>query len=741
MDASDVAKTGLAGARRVSIRAYAWAVGMVVLATMARAALDSILTKDALFITYFPVVAIAGMLGGGRAGVLATVLSALAAMWFIVPHGSFRVNPSADISLALFVAGGFLISAMAGMLGRSRRRETTALHEKDMLAAERKLEEQMRLQSAALEAAANGIAITDRNGNILWVNPAFEQLTGHTRAECIGKNPKILRSGKQGKEFFQRMWDTILTGKVWHGELVNQRKDGTLYDEEMTITPVCDPTGQISHFIAIKQDISQRKRAEEAHRYSERRLQRAFDIETVGVLFFREDGVITEGNKAFFQMTGYTPPDLEQDKLRWNTLAAPESVARSLEAIEEFKAKGRVTPFEKVLLRKDGTRCWVLFSCTRVGEEEGVAFIIDVNAQKEVEHRLSRNEQRYRLLFDRNPDGVFAMDETGRFKEANQACETISGYPVLELLGKTFMDLCAPDRLRDTVQNFREKLLHRTFTQMETAIIRKDGRRLEIWVAAQPVVVEGKLISVYCTVKDITQRKRFEAELERLVTDRTRELRETNEQLNAFCYSIAHDLKAPLRAQAAFAAILEQDYGPVLGQEGSRHARRIVEAAERQSRLVSDLLSHMSLGRTDLPLTPVDLATIVEQARTDLVLEVQQKQAEVQIGPLNGHVLANAASLHLVIVNLLSNALKFVAPGVRPQVRVWAEALSPAEGRGASKGNARIRLWVQDNGISIPPDQVSKIFGVFQRLHTTSGYPGTGIGLAIVKKAVERMGG
>ncbi len=136
---------------------------------------------------------------------------------------------------------------------------------------QKRAEAHLRLQSTALEAAANGIVITDREGTILWVNPAFTHLTGYTADESIGKNPRFLKSGKQDVAFYQRMWETILAGQVWHGEIVNRRKDGSLYTEEATITPLRDALGEINHFIAIKQDITYRKRAEEALREADRR--------------------------------------------------------------------------------------------------------------------------------------------------------------------------------------------------------------------------------------------------------------------------------------------------------------------------------------------------------------------------------------------------------------------------------------------------------------------------------------
>jgi PAS domain S-box-containing protein len=126
----------------------------------------------------------------------------------------------------------------------------------------KRAEEELRLRGAALEAAANGIIITDQQGNIQWSNPAFSQMTGYGSREVLGQNPRLLKSGQQSPEFYRHLWETILSGQVWRGEIVDRRKDASLYVEEMTIAPVLNEPGEITHFVAVKQDVTDRKRAE-----------------------------------------------------------------------------------------------------------------------------------------------------------------------------------------------------------------------------------------------------------------------------------------------------------------------------------------------------------------------------------------------------------------------------------------------------------------------------------------------
>jgi signal transduction histidine kinase len=266
--------------------------------------------------------------------------------------------------------------------------------------------------------------------------------------------------------------------------------------------------------------------------------------------------------------------------------------------------------------------------------------------------------------------------------------------------------------------------------ETEYRVQHRDGRWIHVSDKGRVLYESARPVRCVGAVVDITPRREFLAQLEARVAERTRSLQETTRQLNDFCYSVAHDLKAPLRAQIGFANMLLEEYGPALGPEGAEYVRRIEAAAERQARLVQDLLAHVSVSRVDLPLQPLQIRAAIENARLDLGPDQQPGAQNIEMVDGDVAVLANAASLHLVLTNLLSNALKFVAPGVQPRVRIWIETLPQY-----------VRLWVEDNGIGIPPEHMDRIFGIFQRLHPRDQYPGTGMGLAIVKRAAERMGG
>ncbi|MFN7141515.1 MAG: ATP-binding protein, partial [Limisphaerales bacterium] len=208
------------------------------------------------------------------------------------------------------------------------------------------------------------------------------------------------------------------------------------------------------------------------------------------------------------------------------------------------------------------------------------------------------------------------------------------------------------------------------------------------------------------------------------------DMRRTNLELQNFCYSIAHDLRAPLRAMRGFSIILQQDYSDRLDKEGLEYANRIAHASQRMDRLINDLLDYGRIAHRSLQFERVNLDHCMRQAIGDLWGEIERRGAEVKIQENLGTVSADAAMLQVVFVHLLGNAIKYVERGVTPKVDVSSE-----------ERNGCVRIWVKDNGIGIPPGHFERIFGIFQRLHADDSYSGTGVGLAIVKKATERMGG
>ncbi len=224
--------------------------------------------------------------------------------------------------------------------------------------------------------------------------------------------------------------------------------------------------------------------------------------------------------------------------------------------------------------------------------------------------------------------------------------------------------------------------------------------------------------------------KRQAVELEQRVQERTRELEAANQELDAFSYSISHDLRAPLRAMQGFTEALLEDYGERLDSTGQDYAQRIVAASHRMDALIQDLLAYSRLSRTEVRLDAVKVELVVDDVCGQLATELKDRGAEITVDRPLARVMAHRTVFGQILANLLTNAVKFVSPTTLPRIRIWTDIRSDW-----------VRLWVEDNGIGILPEHRERIFRAFERLHGVEQYPGTGIGLAIVQKGIARLGG
>jgi len=222
----------------------------------------------------------------------------------------------------------------------------------------------------------------------------------------------------------------------------------------------------------------------------------------------------------------------------------------------------------------------------------------------------------------------------------------------------------------------------------------------------------------------------FNSKIEAEVKERTAELSTVNKQMETFCYSMSHDLKAPLRGIQSFSQILVEDHGQNLSDQAKEYMTRIQESASKMNRLVNDLLEYSRVSTAKLPVTPVDLSKVTDEALRLLSSEIQEQGGVVNVEPRLGVVIGHEATLIQVMLNLLGNAVRYGKPGVAPVLNVRSE----------SRAN-RIRIFVQDNGIGIAPEYHRKIFEIFERVPTPKTRESTGVGLAIVAKAIERLGG
>lgn len=359
-------------------------------------------------------------------------------------------------------------------------------------------------------------------------------------------------------------------------------------------------------------------------------------------------------------------------------------------------------------------------------------------AQQEIEDRRKAEraareaEQRFRVLVESVRDyAIMALDAEGRIASWNEGAERILGFAAAEVLGsdsdRFFLD---SDRASGAARAHREAARTRGAATEERWLVRRDAT--QFWASSHTVALvddEGALSGYAWILRDLTDRKRMEEDLERRVEARTMELNEAVHELEAFSYSVSHDLRAPLRTIRGFTDMALDEAGPRLNEDERGYLERVRRAAARLDRLIADLLAYTRVSKTRVELRPVSLQSLVTDLQREHP-EFQLPRADVQIVGTLDPVIGNEAYLTQCLTNLLGNAVKFVREGERAKVRLWSE-----------RRDGVVRLHVRDHGIGIPGDQVHKAFEIFERLHADSSYEGTGVGLAIVRRAVQRMHG
>jgi PAS domain S-box-containing protein len=527
--------------------------------------------------------------------------------------------------------------------------------------------------------------------------------------------------------------EAIRTKSVFALEHRIIRIDGTLGWTFSRAVPILDANGELVEWLGAASDITERKRTEESFRQSEERFRTLADNMSQLAWMADATGWIFWYNRRWFDFTGTTLDEVQG--WGWKKVHHPDHVDRVTARLQRSWDTGE--PWEDTfpLRRKDGSYRWFLSRALPIKGEDGritrwFGTNTDITERKQAAEEIAEQAR----LLDLSNDAIIVRGMDGRIRYWNQGAAELYGWTSAEAVGRVSHELLktrfpAPltgiEAELERTGQWTGELIHRT----------KDERR--VTVLTRWVVDDARPSFVLETNTDITNRKETEealreltATLEERVAQRTAALEESNSALAAFGYSVSHDLRAPLRTMQGFAKALLEDYSPALDEEGREYAMRIARGAERMDLLIQDLLAYSRLSLGDVALEPVQLDQVMTEALRLCESALKATGAGVTIPPNLPCVLGHKATLVQVFGNLFSNALKFVSPGVTPRLEVWAE-----------RREDRMRVSVRDNGIGIDSAHHGRIFSVFERLHGSETYPGTGIGLAIVKKGIERVGG
>jgi PAS domain S-box-containing protein len=477
---------------------------------------------------------------------------------------------------------------------------------------------------------------------------------------------------------------------------------------------------------ALEAEIIERKQTEKALARREQELRDFLENATEGIHKVSADGTILWANNAELELLGYTEEEYVGHPI--TEFHADADVIADI--LARLRRGEKLRDYETRMKHKDGSLRYVaISSSTYLENGECVytkCFTRDITDRKAADTA----GQLLRAIVEGSDDAIASKDLNGIVTSWNRGAERLFGYTAQEMIGQHVSKLIPPERLDEEPGIIERIRKGEGIDHYETVRRRKDGTLLDISLTVSPIRdAGGRIIGASKIARDITEQKRAKENLESTVLERTAQLRETVAELEAFSYSVAHDMRAPLRSMTSYSRFLQEDCWDALSEQGREYVRRIASASSRLDMLITDVLNYGRIARGEMGLEAVD----VEKLTRDIIEtypQLQDSGAAILVQSRIPPVIGNPAALTQCISNLLSNAVKFVPRGQSPQVRVWAE-----------KKAERVRLWVEDNGLGISPEGQKRIFHMFQRLNPAKEFDGTGIGLTIVRKAVERMGG
>lgn len=615
---------------------------------------------------------------------------------------------------------------------------------------ERKKAEALLRQAEAnyreiFDNATDAIFICDiEKGKLVEVNQKASELTGYTKEELLHSYFHDFATDYAGhnaqkiKSYLQK----VATGDPQKFEWLSKKKDGFYTWLEVHLKKVT-LAGE-EKVLAFFSEINERKRDEEKIRKlnekleikvkdrtsqlenhiqqlkeSEERFQKVFQTSGAAIaITHMATGKYLDINNAFAELVGYSKEEvIGRSSVELGIIM---DVSRREEMINYIKEFGSAKHLEITLFDKTGNKKEVLSSAETIvlkGEDYGIYILFDITERKEIEDRLKKSDALFSSLFEHNP-ACFAISRIRDRKvlNVNESFLRFFGFANKEeVVGHTAGELQMdnPKQREEIMKLLKE---NNKLVNVEGAVQTRQGESK--WVATSLLSIELNDEPCLLTVLlDISKRKKAEELLE-----------EVNRELEAFTYSVSHDLRAPLRAVNGYAQILMEDYGHSLDEEGKAVIGTIKKNASKMGRLIDDLLSFSRLGRKELQKSEIDANKLVASVKWEIDRYMDHK-AKITIHPLT-HVKADHGLLHQVMYNLICNGVKYSAQKADPQVDISSQ-----------EKEEEVVFCVKDNGAGFDMQYVDKLFGVFQRLHSQEEFAGTGVGLAIVQRIIAKHGG
>ena len=729
-------RNGEAPAERSQPLRYGGAVLLVAIAALLRYWLARSFGLIATtYITFYPAVVLAAVLAGLGPGIFATVLSAAVVWYFFLHPAGWGAKDIGDvIAMAVFLGTGIGLSAFVESRDRTRRRAAEALRQTILY------------NRSLIEASLDPLVTISPEGRITDVNRATEQATGLPRSTLVGTDfSSYFTEPDKARAGYSRVFKQ---GQVTDYALVLRHASGKLMDVLYNASLYRDESGTVAGVFAAARDVTERKAADERLSF----LSAIIDSSEDAIVGKDLDGTVRSWNPGAERLYGYVAAEMVGRPIA--LLAPPERTGEIAGILDKIAAGGVLPSYETERVRKDGRRVQVAITVAPIrdgtGRIRGVSTIShDISDRKQAEAKVRQAALYNRSLIEASLDPLVTISPEGRISDVNRATEQATGLPRSTLVGTDFSSYFTdPDKARAGYSRVFEQ---GQVTDYALILRHASGKLMDVLYNASLYRDEsGAVAGVFAAARDVSERKRAEQELavyhqhlEELVAQRTSEIQTVNQnlesanyrlegankELETFAYSVSHDLRTPLRAVDGFSRILVEDYAPQLDAEGRRIVGVIRDSTRKMAQLIDDILAFSRVGRLELSFRPVNMCELVEAALKELAPALAGGTVRVDIRPLPPSYGDGPMILRLW-TNLLDNAVKFTRTTPGGVVEV-----------GAQDGENETVYYVKDNGVGFDMQYAGKLFGVFQRLHGQEEFPGTGIGLAIVKRIVARHGG
>ena len=632
------------------------------------------------------------------------------------------------------------VIALEGILHNITKRKQTERelqqYREDLETLVEKRTIELRKLSRAIEQSHSTVVITDLNGKIEFVNPAFTRDTGYTEQEAIGRNPRVLKSGFHDADFYQTMWDTLVAGEVWQDEILNKRKDGSLFWEFATISPVKDDAGIITHYVAVKDNIDARKKSEQALRKSEELFRTVFENAPILIGGTDENGKTILWNNECVKVFGHTLEELNKVEEPL-ALFYPDQNNYG-KVVKQFAERdGTFREFHPYT--RNGEQLVTYWANIKVSGGVTISLGYDFTERRQAEIRLQESHIKFQQLVDDMGDKfvVFSHEwDTGKLTYVSDGVAAIWGCSKEDAIGKSWPEVVdwLPESL-ELVQLHRIRLEQgmAEVVQHEMIFIHPDGSQRTVSVSAHPVYDKaGFPTAIDGIIIDITEEKQIEQQL----IDAKQQAEAASEAKSEFLANMSHEIRTPMNAIIGMSKLaLDTELSPVQ----TNFINKVYHSGEALLGIINDILDFSKIEAGKLGLELVDFR--LQDVFDNLVNVIGFKAAEqglgldIDIAPnIPPFLKGDPLRLGQILINLGNNAIKFTPKG---RVNISVELIEQQENR------LTLAFCVADTGIGMSNEQQESLFHSFAQADTstTRKYGGTGLGLSISKMLVEMMAG